>query len=204
MRQRVVLLVSVAAVDRVRVRLLCREAQPDRALVGEDVQVVPAACRDVEQAQDRDRPCLLVRTVHDREGQRHLVCITLHSHTALCPAAPATGDAPTHRRLLGAMHALDHLDRWLDRMAEEERWSEVRADPALANDARAVRGNTARLLRQPSSGVSHSCAAFWSARTRPLLRCASSEPCSEVASSLRLAANAYAPTKMPHKSESHH
>ncbi|MCP3914343.1 MAG: hypothetical protein GY711_02170, partial [bacterium] len=42
-----------------------------------------------------------------------------------------------------------------------------------------------------ASGVIHSCAAFWSARTRPLLRCASSETCSEVASSLRLAANAY-------------
>ncbi|MCP3915880.1 MAG: hypothetical protein GY711_10010 [bacterium] len=55
-----------------------------------------------------------------------------------------------------------------------------------------------------ASGVIHSCAAFWSARTRPLLRCASSETCSEVASSLRLAANAYAPTKTPHKSDSHH
>ncbi|MCP3915700.1 MAG: hypothetical protein GY711_09105 [bacterium] len=55
-----------------------------------------------------------------------------------------------------------------------------------------------------TSGVMHSCAAFWSARTRPLLRCASCETCSEVASSLRPAANAYAPTKTPHKSDSHH
>ncbi|MCP3913987.1 MAG: hypothetical protein GY711_00345, partial [bacterium] len=45
-----------------------------------------------------------------------------------------------------------------------------------------------RSAKAAASGVIHSCAAFWSARTRPLLRCASSETCSEVASSLRLAA----------------
>ena len=64
-----ILLSQVAAVHRIRVRSLFREGDVDRALVREDVQVVPAASGDVEQPERCRGPRILVRWVHQHERQ---------------------------------------------------------------------------------------------------------------------------------------
>src|SRR5205807_5107730 len=68
-----VLLLDIAAVHRVGVRLLRAERLQYRALIGEDIDVVAALGRQIDQPQRRRRAPALVGRVHDRDGDGLLV-----------------------------------------------------------------------------------------------------------------------------------
>jgi hypothetical protein len=69
-RDEVVLLLDTSAMHRVRMRRLRGERLQDRALIGEDVDVVATLRRKIDQSQGRRRTCVLVRGIHDRNRDR--------------------------------------------------------------------------------------------------------------------------------------
>src|SRR5271166_8352 len=73
LRDEVVLLLDTAAMHRVCMRRLRSEGLQNRPLIGEDVDVVAALGREIDQSQGRRRARVLVRRVHDGDRDGLLV-----------------------------------------------------------------------------------------------------------------------------------
>src|SRR6516164_7132954 len=72
-RDEMVLLLDTAAVHCVGMRRLRREGLQDRTLIGEDVDVVAALGREIDQPHRRRRAGVLVRRIHDGDRDGLLV-----------------------------------------------------------------------------------------------------------------------------------
>src|SRR5262249_46166902 len=92
-RQRVVLGLRVAAVDRIGVRRLLGERERDRALVGEDGGGAAAARREAGEPQRGARPLVLERRVHEDKCQFLGHLRTSQCQIALLPSTIASSTA---------------------------------------------------------------------------------------------------------------